>query len=345
MLVTALVTLSINTKSQSKSGILQKDHYGTFNGNDWEDFLAGRRAAEFEKKANVKLDDYLKKMVTPFVKEQLKEEAIASAVANSTVVIFPEGVDVYTSDTQGNWITRKAYPGEKGFFHTPTGLYWLSFSCGNLTAFGNKKPQDMMTYNKPNPQSTPPANNGGGNVNNVTVGGNNTSWNEGYGMYSAGRNDRQADMANDALIFMAIQNNTPNCSTCGTGQSQSQTQMAAMPIQYVAAQAPAAQQVVYTTQGGGNRVNALDVINTAANVAQTAFYGVNTFRGYRLEGARNSYSNSGYYGGSYYNNGTGGPVQGGFISSGSGGGYYNNGGGSTTGGGGSGPVQGTGFNW
>lgn len=334
--------VSVNTKAQTKSGILKKDAYGAFNGDDWEDILSGNRSEDFEKKSNVKLSDYLQNQVLPFVKDQLKEPSIASAVANSTVVSFPEGADVYTATANGTWIHRTAYPGEKGFFHTSTGLYWLSFSCGNLTAFGSTKntTENTMTYNKPsNPQPV----NGGGNTNTVTINpssgqGQELSWSVGYAVYNQGRNDRQTDFLIDASLFKGIQESKQCCQS--EGFSGQQTQMSSMPVQYVAAQ-PQAQQVVYTTGQGGNKVNPLDVINTVANVAQTTFYGINTFRGYRLEGSR--YGNSGYYGGGggYYNNGTGGPVQGGF-NSGSTGGYYNNGG--STGGGG-GPVQGTGFGW
>jgi hypothetical protein len=117
LLLMATFGLAYITNGQTKSGILKKDHYGSFSGDDWEDFLAGRRAADFEKKSNVKLDDYLKNQVTPFVTSKLSESSIKSAVANSTVVAFPEDADVYTTTTDGTWMTRKAYPGEKGFFH------------------------------------------------------------------------------------------------------------------------------------------------------------------------------------------------------------------------------------
>lgn len=286
LLLIAVFTLAIYTKAQGKSGILKKDYYGSFSGDDWEDFLAGRRSSDFEKKSNVKLDDYLKKMVTPFVKTELKEPTISSAVANSTVVDFPKDADVYTTTTDGTWITRKAYPGEKGFFHTQTGIYWLSFSCGNLTAFKTGpapvKKSDVA-YIEPVLEKT--TGSGQNNNNNILLANQGVDWNTGYGIYSQGRNDRTSAFSEDALMFMAIQKSTSsNCSTC---PSSAVTYSAPPSVYY---SAPAAQPANYaqnSTITVKEKANGWEIANTVANVAQTALYGINTFRGYRIEGNRN----------------------------------------------------------
>jgi hypothetical protein len=164
-----MVSLLVSTfiTEAQKSGILQKDHYGAFTGNDWEDFLANKRAADFEKKSNVTLASYLE-VLGRFTKEHLKEGSISSTVMNSTVVSFPEGSDVYTADADGNWKTRSAYPGEKGFMHTKTKICWLSFSCGNLvkTIFGNPAPPVQPGTTDPAlmVKYTPP-----GNTNTTTI--------------------------------------------------------------------------------------------------------------------------------------------------------------------------------
>lgn len=292
LLFTVLICTHNITEAQTKSGILKKDYYNFFSGDDWEDFLAGRRADDFEKKSNVKLDDYLKNQVTPFVKGELKEASIASAVANSTVVDFPKDADVYTTTTDGTWITRKAYPGEKGFFHTATGIYWLSFSCGNLTAFRSGpapvKKADIA-YVEPKTEKTE-SSGPNNNNNNILLSSQGVDWNTGYGIYSMGRNDRTAAFSEDALMFMAIQKSaTSNCNTCPSNSSTA-TVTYAQPAMYYAAPAtqvataPASSNQNVTVR---NKANGLDIANTLLYGANTFFNGVNTFRGYRIEGNRN----------------------------------------------------------
>jgi hypothetical protein len=208
----ALVTSIFNDAKAQKSGILQKDYYDAFSGDQWEDFMAGRNAADFEKKSNVNLSDFLTIMVLPFVKEVLNESTIASAVANSTVVDFPAGSDVYTSDTKMNWFTRKAYPGERGYRHTATGICWLSFSCGNLCKTFLNKP---VTTGAQTVAYTPPANTGTGTTagntnNNYNVGGSGSQTND---QLLLGMKIRENDMLVDALIFKDIQKSTPSAST------------------------------------------------------------------------------------------------------------------------------------
>lgn len=275
-----------HTKAQ-KSGILKKDYYGAFNGDDWEDFMAGKRAEDFNKKSNVSLSDYLSTSVKRFVTEELKETSIASAVANSTVQSFPTDATVVTQNTAGEWIKRNAYPGERGYFHTPTGMYWLSFSCGNLTAFGPgpavTKKSDMAYI----PPTLAPTTNSAGT--NVTINDNRTQevpWSVGYGIYSQGRNDRQTDLIVDASIFTKIQD-AKDCNSCGT--SGSSGFVSASTAQFVQA-APAAYQVpaqqtggtVVVQQRGGNEWLREFTANTAANVAgeglNRLIYGPRTVR-------------------------------------------------------------------
>lgn len=294
---------AINTKAQTKSGILKKDNYGSFTGDDWEDFLAGRRADEFEKKSNVKLLPYLQNQVLPFVNNELKEPTIASAVANSTVVSFPEGAMVHTITTDGTWIDRVVYPGEKGFFHTATGMYWISFSCGNLTAFGPGPKKSAVTtasytgpnLNPTNPTSNPFMNNSSSS-NNV-VNNQEISWNAGYGIYSAGRNDRTTDFSQDALMFMAIQkSSSSNCGGCGATTA---TQVVSQPLLYTAPTAAVAQQTVGNQQLSGNlnvtvkeKANANDWVNTGLYALNTGANLYTAIHGQKviLSGGGNGYS-------------------------------------------------------
>lgn len=303
LLLLTTITLVSYTKSQTKSGVLKKDNYGSFTGDDYESFLQGKDAAKFEAKSNISLKSYLN-IVQNFATATLKESSIESAVQNSTVQPFPADADVYThgitSTGQMVWMTRKAYPGERGFFHTTTGLYWLSFSCGNLTAFG---PGPTTTGTTPAPYvgpnlkpATPATTAGGPNANtnfNSNVFSNDVSWNVGYGIYSQGRNDRTTDFSQDAMMFMAIQKaGGSNCNTCPTTGG---TTMAAATVSYAqpvmyAQPAMAATYAQPAQPNNGNlnvtvrnKPNALDYINTAFNGANTAFNAVNTFRGIRFE--------------------------------------------------------------
>jgi hypothetical protein len=309
LLLMATTFAYITNAQTAKSGILQKDFYGSFSGNDWEDFLAGNRAADFEKKSNIKLATYLSKQVLPFVTSELKESSIASAVANSTVVDFPAGVQVQTSDAAGNWITRNVYPNERGFLHTQTGICWLSFQCGNLVSnkFNEKTTSSNGTYASTKSTTTPKAAEGlSVTVNTISKEGSELSWNTGYAVYSMGRNDRQTDFLVDATLYKNIQDAKQCCGV--STSSQVQTISYAQPSMVTYAQAaPVQQQAQNSNIYVRNRPNVLDYINTAANVTSTVFSGINTFRGVRLEGNRNLISNSGYsntWGGN--NNGGGG---------------------------------------
>ncbi len=310
------------TNGQTKSGILKKDYYGSFSGDDWEDFLAGRRAADFEKKSNVKLDDYLKKQVTPFVTTKLNESSIASAVANSTVVAFPEDADVYTTTTDGTWITRKAYPGEKGFFHTASGLYWISFSCGNLTAFGpgpKKTAVQSASFTGTVPV-TAPAINPAGNTNTITF----TPGQGGQMDYShlmLGMSLRENHFITDAMLFQQIQDNKQCC-----GQTAQSAPVAMAPATMYLASAPAAPVAVPSGDVDvtiRNKANGWDIANTVLNAGNTFLNAVNTYRGVRLE---NRYVQPYRYSGGQF--GSGGIFQGdnqfGSGSGGGGNGWGNN---------------------
>ena len=146
-LVVMALAIHMESYCQQKTGVLQKDHYGAFTGNDYESFMAGKNAAKFEAKSNIPLKDYLV-LVENFVKNTLKEPSIEAAMQNSTVKDFPAGVKVQTHGIGGGdikWFKRDAYDGEKGFYHTATGIYWLSFSCANLTAFRAVTPASTGT--------------------------------------------------------------------------------------------------------------------------------------------------------------------------------------------------------
>ncbi len=301
VLLLMVVLTTYITNSQTKSGILKKDYYGSFSGDDWEDFLAGRRAADFEKKSNVKLDDYLKKQVTPFVTTKLNESSIASAVANSTVVAFPEDADVYTTTTDGTWITRKAYPGEKGFFHTASGLYWISFSCGNLTAFGpgpKKSAIQPASFTGAGSVTAPP--NPVGNTNNITFTPGQGGQQMDYSHLMLGMSIRENHFITDAMLFQQIQDNKQCCGQ--SVQPAAPVAMAPSNMYLMTAAAPAAQQGGDVDVTVRNKANGWDIANTFLNGFNTYLNGVNTYRGVRLERPRSGYR---YYN-SWGNSGNGG---------------------------------------
>lgn len=278
LLTVSLLVSTFITKAQ-KSGILQKDYYGAFTGNDWEDFLAGKRATDFEKKSNVTLASYLG-VIQQLVTGELKESTIASAVMNSTVVSFPEGSDVYTADANGNWKTRTAYPGEKGFMHTKTRICWLSFQCGNMvkTIFGNPVTPSAPPAGAPDPalmvKYTPPGstNNNTINVNppGNTNGSNELTWNVGYGVYSMGRNDRQNDFIVDASLYKMIQD-AKQC--CGGGATAPVQQISYATPSMVMQAAPASQQPNYSQNNQVNGRLAVDVTQRARAVDWAAATG------------------------------------------------------------------------
>lgn len=282
LLLMATLMFAFHTNAQ-KSGILKKDNYFAFTGDQWEEFLAGKNSGEFEKKANVKLADYLK-VVETFVKDKLGEASIASAVANSIVVNFPAGTDIYTMTEDGSWITRKSYPGEKGFQHSG-GLCWLSFACGNLC---------NTDFNKTKPGYTPPGNtgtlvnninppNGGINisVNGQPQGAQDIQWRTGKSIYDEGRMDNRMAMY-DAMLMEQMQSkiliemqNSKQC--CGGGSANIAVQPAVyqQPTLYTTtnavAQPPAVDLAPKTTfgQSFGGQVLANFIGGTAANVAGT----------------------------------------------------------------------------
>ncbi len=274
----ATLMFAYNAEAQ-KAGILQIDHYGIFTGAQWESFLNRENAAEFEKYSNVKLFEYLDKFVTPYVKTELKETSIASAMDNSTKEQFPAGAEVQTMNAAGEWKKRTVRPGESGFFHHPTGTYWLSFSCGNLMFFGpgplpkNKgtekvDPALMVKYNPPGSGSTnnntinvnPPGNNNGSEL----------TWNVGYGVYSMGRNDRQNDFIVDASLYKMIQD-AKQC--CGGGATAPVQQISYATPSMVMQAAPASQQPNYSQNNQVNGRLAVDVTQRARAVDWAAATG------------------------------------------------------------------------
>lgn len=258
LLIATTLLLAINTKAQ-KSGILKKDHYGAFSGDDWEDFLAGKRAEDFNKKSNVLLATYIKDGITPYVAKELKEPTIAAAVANSTVAEIPEGTDVLTVGTDGVWFTRKAYKGEKGFLHNPTGKFWMSFQCGNLCNVALNKPAGTYTGpgNVPGNGNPNPGNQSGLTINNnfgQQENGKEISYKDGKKIADEAQLDYRRAMY-DAMAMEQMQSriliDMQNAKQCCTG---GQSQIVAQPSLYAAA-APAsasgAQQVVYVQKGNG----------------------------------------------------------------------------------------------
>ncbi len=337
MFITLLFAATFfNVKAQSKSGILQKDYYGKFTANQWEGFLAGNDAKAFEEKATVKLKTYLVD-VNDFVKKQLNEKDIAGAMDNSIKKAFPADADVYTSRADGSWITRKTYPGEEGFYHVPTGTYWLSFECGNLCNFKVKAVDPgSLTGNNRNP--------GSGNANpngiNITVngqqGGQELSWSAGYTVYSQGRNDRTNDILADFTVFKMAQD-AKEC--CGGGQQQL---VASNAIPVAGASNVSMMQVPTGFQQAKPRFVETFFGQVAVNTIGTAG-GILLVRGLDNLMYRLMYRGGNYYyapSGDGYNPGTGGPVQGGFSSTG-----FITGGGTVLSYNGATPVQGAGFQW
>lgn len=302
LLLMITFTVIFNNAKAQKSGILKKDFYGTFSADKWEEFLAGKNAGEFDPKANVTLATYLEKGVSPFVLKRLGEASIASAVANSTVVELSAGTDVLTVNTAGEWITRKAYPGEKGFMHTTTGIFWISFSCGNLCNIAFSKPAT------PTAPATPfslamipgtPAANPANNSNTLTMLAAGASKND-HSDLILGYYMRQASLDHDAIVLAKFANNNSSpCNTCPQTASAA-VATAATPVLYTAptlytgTAAPAAQAQNANVSGTinvRNNTRAVDVINAIDNTANAFFNGVNTFRGVRFEQPRTVYVN------------------------------------------------------
>lgn len=221
-----LLAFTFNTNAQTKSGIFKKDYYGTRTADQWEEYLSGNNSNDFNKIANVELKTYLEKGVGPYVAKKLGEPSIASAVANSTVVSIPEGTDVLTVNTAGEWITRKAYPGEKGFMHTSTGIFWLSFQCGNLVDIVLGKPKPGYNPGNTNSgtftgnQSNAAPATGSGYTNTLTVNGSgqqNSTWSSDYEKFSAGMGTMQMAYQQSFMLFKMAQD-AKQC--CGAGTQQ-----------------------------------------------------------------------------------------------------------------------------
>lgn len=154
-----------NPNPSLKSGVLQKDHYGAFTGNQWEEFFLGLNADVFNAKANITLSEY-KAQVESYVQSRFKK-TLPQMMDESEVYDFPDGVTVRTARLNGEFINRAKYGGEKGYYHTPTGTYWLSFKCGNICDFT----AGAIPVTPNPPAVTPPSNptTPGGNVNSNTV--------------------------------------------------------------------------------------------------------------------------------------------------------------------------------
>lgn len=307
----SLFAITFNNAKAQKGGILQKDQYGAFTGNDWEDFLLGNRADDFNAKSNVKLDTYLEKGITPYISKRLNEKSISSAVDNSIVVTLPAGTEVHTFDIAGNPKTRTSLPGEKGFMHIPTGVFWLSFQCGNLVDIVLDKPKPAVPSSGTLTNYGGPKDNPNGNANNNTIninppGNNNSnrelSWVEGYGVYSRGRIDRSTDMVED--LTFAKMASTLGCCGGGNNNSTPATSVAySQPVLY--AQPASYSQSTQTQTNTNNGTQSLyikpnwtDVAGAILQTANTAFNGINTFRGIRFENQPN-------YATTVYNNGWG----------------------------------------
>lgn len=241
-MVVVIIVMMSTANAQTKSGILKKDNYGDFSADKWEEFLAGQNAAEFEKKSNIKLQDY-QVIIEDFVKTKLGEPNTAAAVANSEKVSFPVGADIYTAASDGKtWITRKTYLNETGFYHTPTGTYWLSFKCGNLCLVKDTKvlTNNDLTLKNPspatNPQVTPNVFYVGGNGNNNCCG----EYTKGF---DAGFDKRTVALGQDLAAFkelmevkqsVAIQQ--PMMQTSGWVLSGGPMVQASLPAQQVVVQ-------------------------------------------------------------------------------------------------------------
>ena len=306
LLMVSLFAITFNNAKAQKGGILQKDQYGAFTGNDWEDFLLGNRADDFNAKSNVKLDTYLEKGITPYISKRLNEKSISSAVDNSIVVTLPAGTEVHTFDIAGNPKTRTSLPGEKGFMHIPTGVFWLSFQCGNLVDIVLDKPKPAVPgsgtlTNYGGPKDNPNDN----NTININPGNNNSGngmlWADGYPVYNQGRNDRTNDMLADFTLYKMAQDSK---TCCGGGSSATNVVAYTPPPNLYAANnvVPTNNNVGQNTNNGTQSIyikpNWTDVAGAILGTANTAFNGINTFRGIRFENQPN-------YATTVYNNGWG----------------------------------------
>lgn len=346
--ISLALSAGVNTKAKAGVGVLENKEYNKHELAEFQQALLNKvklKSGVITITQQNMIDVFKKHIATLFPGENFED-----VIKNSTVEVLPAD---FQSNHKVGYIGADNTDGMDWFSRTPKtelgaeeglkykGKFWASKYCWNPIYPTSPSPSQQITYTPPPQQNGGTGNSGGGNTNtiNINPGSNQNqelSWNVGYAVYSQGRNDRQTDFLIDASLFKGIQD-AKQC--CGASV---QTQMVStIPISY--------------TGGGGNnnsggsqnsgdqtltiktKPNATDVINTIANVGQFGLHAVEVFRGYRIEGARNSYSNSGYYGGS---DGTGRPSQGDLNSSR--GGYYNNGG-SYTGGGGI--VQVGGFNW
>lgn len=257
LLLSFIVAIGVNNTNAQKPGILKIDNYGDFTGDDWVDFLGGKRVLDFEKKSTIKLADY-RVMVESFVKTELKEASIASAIDNSTVKPIPAGTKVYTCRNDGTWITRDAYAGEKGFNHTPTGKNWLSFSCGNLTDVPIGAPTPKLEPKKEEP----------GSMTQILLAANSKKEDmsalEFYLAYSKGQQDYSTIQNNTMGLFKQMKD--MGCGGCGTSSSAMIVREVAAPAPVMYA-APAAQSVSQQYITTRYKPNAVDWINTAANVS------------------------------------------------------------------------------
>lgn len=224
---------------------------------------------------------------------------VLAADASRFKIVLSKGGEI-------NWaVNASGQPVKSGVL--PTGIPIIIIDNTPIAKWGTNGCLNALSVQRdvaddgPDPDNAPPgyipnkpiyASNS--NVNSNTVNNNEISWNAGYGIYSQGRNDRTTDFSQDAMMFMAIQKSAgSNCNTCPSGNNNVASVSYAQPAMYYTAPAQPASyapaQASYSHQDVTvrNKPNALDYINTAANVAQSVFYGVNTFRGYRMEGNRN----------------------------------------------------------
>lgn len=250
-------------------------------------------------------------------------ENFEDVIRNSTVEILPADFQnnhkvgyLGADNTEGmDWFARnprtEAGP-EEGLKYK--GKFWASKYCWNPISPNiliSSEVGQQTRYTPPAQQNT---GTGGGNTNTVTINppGQEVSGNTFYGIYNQGRNDRQADMANDALIFMAIQKSTPSgCNSCGVAQTTGTLVVSQPSVGY---QSQVSNQGCNSCGRNGcygscrntasYRPNVLDYANTFFNGANAAANVKNAFWGYNVN-LRGLNINGG---GGYYGNGNGGPV-------------------------------------
>lgn len=293
-----MILIALQGLGQTKPGILKMDKYGAFTGDEWVTILLGGNKAAFEEKATITFPAFAT-LFEAFVKDSLKEQGVEAALDNSIVKPFPAGTKIRTQRNDGSWITRDVYPGEEGLYHVPTGIYWLSFKCGNLCSI--KKTISNSGSGTGSTAGNVPGSSSGGGASSatatVTGGGSNgapvitvvipqimgtggtnnsgetekkvISWEDGRAIGKQYINDINDQTLTTLAIADKINNlgsnnrGNGNCNTCPSGNTNTNINGGAIPYYQTGTVLVTGQ----TPQGGGNQTIITDRRSAAGEIA------------------------------------------------------------------------------